>query len=66
MERVIRQVINDRLISGQLDECDLTLRDLDNIRQAFVSVLQGIFHPRIQYPDPVPRQNGRPAGETAG
>jgi len=51
VERVIRQVINDRLVSGQLDECDLTLRDLDKIRQAFVGVLQGVFHPRIQYPE---------------
>ena len=32
-----RQVINDRLVSGQLDACDLTLRDLDGIRQAFAS-----------------------------
>lgn len=51
MERVIRQMISDRLISGQLDECDLTLRDLDTIRKAFSSVLKGIFHPRIQYPE---------------
>ena len=53
LERIIRQVINDRLVSGQLDECDLTLKDLDTIRQAFAGVLQGIFHPRIQYPDKV-------------
>ncbi|MHB1357478.1 MAG: HD family phosphohydrolase [Anaerolineae bacterium] len=51
VERLIRQIINDRLVSGQLDECDLTLRDLDKIRQAFVGVLQGVFHPRIQYPE---------------
>ncbi|MBN1400224.1 MAG: HDIG domain-containing protein [Anaerolineae bacterium] len=60
MERVIRQVINNRLVGGQLDECDLTLSDLDKIREAFVSVLQGIFHPRIQYPDRV----GRPRRQT--
>lgn len=64
MERVIRQVINDRLISGQLDECDLTLRDLDSIRQAFVSVLQGIFHPRVQYPEPTLRRNTGHAAAT--
>ena len=51
VERLIRQIINDRLISGQLDECDLTLHDLDKIRLAFTSVLQGVFHPRIQYPE---------------
>jgi cyclic-di-AMP phosphodiesterase PgpH len=62
MERVIRRVINDRLVSGQLDECDLTLKDLDAIRMAFNSVLQGIFHPRVQYPERSeqrsPRKNG--------
>lgn len=51
MERVIRQVINDRLISGQLDDTDLTLKDLDRIRQAFASILTGVYHPRIQYPE---------------
>lgn len=61
MERVIRQVINDRLVSGQLDECNLTLHDLDQIREAFISVLQGIFHPRIQYPDKIDRKNTRSA-----
>ncbi len=65
MERVIRQVINDRLIGGQLDECDLTLKDLDTIREAFISVLQGIFHPRIQYPESSTRRNGRRSGTAA-
>ncbi len=61
MERVIRQVMSDRLVSGQLDESDLTLRDLDRIRESFISVLQGIYHPRIQYPERVTRHNGRGA-----
>jgi putative nucleotidyltransferase with HDIG domain len=51
MERIVRQIINDRLVGGQLDECDLTLKDLDKIRKAFVSILQGVYHPRIQYPE---------------
>jgi len=51
MERLIRQVINDRLISGELDETDLTLKDLDRIRQAFASILAGVYHPRVQYPE---------------
>lgn len=50
-ERMIHQIINDRLLDDQLDEAELTLRDLDRIRQAFNNVLQGIFHPRIQYPE---------------
>ncbi len=51
LDRVIRQVINDRLIGGQLSETDLTLKDLDSIRQAFGDVLKGLYHPRIQYPE---------------
>ena len=47
---VIRKIVQDRLGEGQLDECALTLRDLDQIRTAFAVVLQGIFHPRIEYP----------------
>ena len=51
MERIVRKITNDRLVSGQLDECDVTLRDLESIRGAFVDVLQGVFHPRLQYPE---------------
>lgn len=51
-EKIIRQFISTRLLSGELDECSLTLRDLDLIREAFVGVLKGVFHPRIQYPAP--------------
>ncbi len=51
VERVVRKLINDRLVSGELDECDLTLRDLDAIRSAFIGVLQGVFHPRLEYPE---------------
>jgi len=51
IERIVRKIINDRLVSGELDKCDLTLRDLDRIRSAFIDVLQGVFHPRVQYPE---------------
>jgi cyclic-di-AMP phosphodiesterase PgpH len=51
IERVIRKVTNDRLVSGELDESALTLRELDLIRGAFVDVMQGVFHPRIEYPE---------------
>jgi putative nucleotidyltransferase with HDIG domain len=65
MERLIRQVINDRLISGQLDETSLTLHDLDRIRQAFGSILRGVYHPRIQYPERAQTRNRPAAGASA-
>ena len=49
---IIRKIVQERIDDGQLDECDLTLRDLDRIRRSFATVLQGIFHPRIEYPTP--------------
>ncbi len=51
IEGLIRQIIKDKLSDDQLDECDLTLKDLDKIAAAFSRVLTGIFHTRIEYPD---------------
>lgn len=56
---LVHKIVDDRLIDGQLDACDLTLKDLDKIRGAFNSVLQGIFHPRIKYPDREPLEKPR-------
>ena len=42
---------NNRFIDGQLDECDLTLRDLHNISESFSKLLIGIYHSRIEYPE---------------
>ncbi len=47
---LIRSVINRRLMSGQLDDSQLTLRDLSQIAIAFARMLQGIHHPRVNYP----------------
>lgn len=45
--RIIAQKLND----GQLVETDLTLRDMERIRQTFVETLAGIYHARVRYPD---------------
>ncbi len=51
LRKVIQSVVEHRLSSGQLDETDLTLRDLDNLIDSFTTTLRGIYHPRIEYPD---------------
>jgi putative nucleotidyltransferase with HDIG domain len=51
IERIIRKLANDRLVSGEFSDCDLTLRDLETICKAFIDVLQGVYHPRIVYPE---------------
>jgi hypothetical protein len=51
LRKVIKSVIEHRLSTGQLDETDLTLRDLDQLIDSFTTTLRGIYHPRIEYPD---------------
>jgi putative nucleotidyltransferase with HDIG domain len=51
LRKVIKSVIEQRLSSGQLDETDLTLRDLDQLIDSFTTTLRGIYHPRLEYPD---------------
>lgn len=50
IDGLIRKIIKDRLADGQLDQSDLTLRDLDRIAAAFSRVITGIYHPRVEYP----------------
>ncbi len=51
VDQGVRKIIRDKLLDGQLDQCELTLKDLDKIAEAFIKVLAGIFHDRIEYPD---------------
>jgi len=51
----INNLVHERIerifLDGQLDECELTLRDLNKIAESFIRILTGIFHQRISYPD---------------
>lgn len=51
IEGLVRKIVKERLADGQFDECNLTLKDLDGVARAFVRVLTGVFHSRIEYPD---------------
>ena len=51
IEGVVRDIINDIFLDGQLDECELTLRDLHEIAKSFTHTLTGIFHQRVRYPE---------------
>ena len=48
--RAVRAIANKRLMDGQFDECDLTLRELNTIVEAVSKTLASIYHGRIQYP----------------
>jgi membrane-associated HD superfamily phosphohydrolase len=50
---MVRKIIRDKLNDRQLEECDLTFKDLDTIANSFCKVLEGVYHKRIEYPDMV-------------
>jgi putative nucleotidyltransferase with HDIG domain len=47
---MVKSIIDNRLQSGELDECDLTIGDLKRIEDAFMPILLGIYHVRVEYP----------------
>ena len=58
MEKFIQQLIDDKVKYGQLAQSELTFRDLETIKNAFVRVLAGYYHSRIEYPRIGPDKNG--------
>jgi putative nucleotidyltransferase with HDIG domain len=54
IEQLVDRIIRQRLEEGQFDDCNLTLRDLTRVKQSFVTLLTGIYHPRIPYPPSYP------------
>lgn len=51
IETIVRNIIKDKLDDGQLDLCDLTLKDLDIIAKSFIHIFGGYFHEREEYPE---------------
>jgi putative nucleotidyltransferase with HDIG domain len=64
---MVSRISRERLEDGQFDECEVTLRDLERIREAFVAQLLGMYHRRIEYPQNkiVEIESRRAAGGTA-
>ncbi len=51
IEAMVDSIIKSRLEDGQFDSCDLTFRDMEKIKDAFLAVFNGIYHSRIEYPE---------------
>jgi hypothetical protein len=49
IEELVHKIINNKFIDGQLDECNLTLKDIEKISSVFIKILSGIYHSRIAY-----------------
>jgi putative nucleotidyltransferase with HDIG domain len=59
IDRMVEEVIGERLSEGQLDDSDLTLRDLRTIAESFKTTMRAVYHPRVQYPEPTPMEERR-------
>jgi len=56
LELLVNRLIDERVANGELDESDLTFKELQIVKDIFLQVLQGVHHPRIKYPDNVPTE----------
>ena len=50
IEEMVTRVVDERILEGQLDDSALTLQDIKSIKRSLTQQLQGIYHPRIEYP----------------
>jgi putative nucleotidyltransferase with HDIG domain len=51
LKGLIEDLVDERFKDGELDEAPVTLRDLEKIKEAFLTILAGTFHTRVEYPD---------------
>jgi len=51
LAEIVDRVIRERLEDGQLDDADLTFRQITEIRRVFLAMLEGVYHPRVEYPE---------------
>jgi putative nucleotidyltransferase with HDIG domain len=48
---MVERIVSEKVADGQLDDCDLTLRDVQRVKEAFRELLAGVYHERIPYPE---------------
>jgi putative nucleotidyltransferase with HDIG domain len=59
IQGLVQDLINKIFSDGQLNNCELTLKDLNNIAKSFNKILSGIYHHRIEYPENVAAAGGK-------
>ncbi|HML78862.1 HD family phosphohydrolase [Geobacter sulfurreducens] len=62
IQGLVQKIINNIFIDGQLDECELTLKNLHEIAKSFNQILAGIYHHRIDYPEPAYKEKDKTPG----
>ena len=63
IEQTVKKVVNNKFIDGQLDDCNLTLKEINKISETFIRILSAMYHGRVKYPDKKNGNNGRKSSE---
>ena len=50
IRRVISEIINNSLQDGQMDDCEISIKELGDVAESFLDTLYTIYHPRVEYP----------------
>ncbi len=66
LEQLITDIVQARLVDGQLDDCDLTMRDLKAMSAKFLFTLRSMMHSRIAYPKDEGEQSPADENESSG
>ena len=56
IEAIVEEVLAERMAEGELEECDLTMRDMRTIAESFKGTMRAVYHPRVEYPEPTPQE----------
>ena len=51
IESLVKKIVTERLEDGQLNECDITMKEIETVSHTLCETLKGIFHSRIEYPE---------------
>ncbi|MGD9379412.1 MAG: HDIG domain-containing protein [candidate division WOR-3 bacterium] len=57
LQKIVKENIEKKFNDGQLDDCPITRHDLEQVKTAFMPILTGVFHPRIDYEQANKRAN---------
>ncbi len=51
IQQLVHSIVQERLQDGQFNECEISLKQLETVKRSLCETLNGIFHPRIEYPE---------------
>jgi hypothetical protein len=66
LAKIVNAIVDARVQDGQLEECPLTLRELNTVKQTYIEILRGAYHPRIKYPEPKEKEEETSSSQNGG